>query len=294
MLVTCRNGLYRLGVLRSFDINARVVVVGNLTVGGTGKTPLVIALAHLMRQLGRKPGIITRGYGGKCCQWPLLVTEHDVVEAGDEAVLLASRSGAVVIADPDRVRAARLLVNKHGCDTVISDDGFQHFRMRRDIDIVVIDGERRLGNGWCLPSGPLREPKSALKRAEIIVNTGNRHKEEYTMISEIIEAVNMHDECRKVSLESFRGRTVHAIAAIGNPQRFFRQLEELGMIVKGHAFQDHHFFKQDDFDMDDIPILMTEKDAVKCHRLKLPDDCWYVPMSLRLDEELIQKIKTSI
>ncbi len=284
--------LYQLGIKTSFRLDVPVIVVGNLTVGGTGKTPLVIALAKWLATEGYKPGIITRGYGGQSLQWPLSVTaDSDPWQAGDEAVVLARRSGVDVVAGPDRVRDGQMLIDKFGCDVIISDDGFQHFRLQRDVDIVVVDGEQKFGNGWCLPAGPLRETSSGIRRADLVVSTRSTLVDAYSVNPEISKAVSMNDNKHEVLLEDFAGKTVHAIAAIGNPERFFSNLEDYGIIIKRHIYPDHYLFCQADIENIGTPLLMTEKDAVKCEQLDLPADSWFVPLTMRLQETFTSALK---
>jgi tetraacyldisaccharide 4'-kinase len=243
-----------------------VVVVGNLTVGGTGKTPLVIWLCELLRRDGYRPGVVSRGYGGKSGAWPLDVTAAtDSVEAGDEPVLIAEATGCPVVAGPDRVAAARALIAKHRVNIIVSDDGLQHYRLGRDIEICVVDGERRFGNGRCLPAGPLREPVARLKRADFIVTNGKAQPDEYSMRMVVRSLRQLASgECKPAG-EFPREAPIHAVAGTGNPARFFALLREQGLRVEEHAFPDHHHFRPGDLEFPgDAPIVMTAKDAVKC------------------------------
>ncbi|MDA1107049.1 MAG: tetraacyldisaccharide 4'-kinase [Proteobacteria bacterium] len=297
LLTLARRGLYRSGVLRVTKIAAPVVVVGNITAGGTGKTPLVIWLADFLQARGWKPGIISRGYGGKTRYYPQAVhPDSDPAQMGDEAVLLALRCACPVMIAPHRVAAARTLLP--ACDIIIADDGLQHYALARDIEIAVIDGARRFGNGHCLPAGPLREPLTRLRTVNMkVCNGGVAADGEFAMRLQPLAARNLADEARTRGIESFSGETVHAVAAIGNPVRFFNQLRALGLSVVEHAFPDHYRFVEQDFRFDDgRTVFMTEKDAVKCKPFARPH-YWYLPVTAELDPafgaallELLEKI----
>lgn len=278
---------YRRGLLKSYSAGVPVIVVGNLTVGGSGKTPLVIRLIELLQEAGHRPGIVSRGYKGRAGDWPRAVSPHsDPHEVGDEPVLLARRCDCPVMVGPDRVAAARALLKTHHCDVIVSDDGLQHYRLKRDLEIVVIDGNRRLGNGFCLPAGPLREPSWRLRGVDFVVGNGAAQEGEYLMTLAGERAINLTDSSISCSLAGFRGVLVHAIAGIGDPPRFFRYLRDRGIRTVEHPFPDHHPFVAADLEFgDELPVLMTEKDAVKCQRLA-PEGCWYVPVEARLDTDL--------
>ncbi len=294
-LAGLRRRLYRAGVLASVRLPVPVIVVGNITVGGTGKTPLVIWLARLLRARGYRPGIVTRGYRGRAAHWPQDVQADSAPAAvGDEPVLLARHGGCPVTADPDRVRAALRLVHTHGCNVIVSDDGLQHYRLGRDIEIAVLDGVRRLGNGRCLPAGPLREPLARLQTVDLRVTTGSAGPGELAMT---LRATGFHPlrGGAVMPVEQFRGRRAHAVAGIGNPPRFFAHLRQLGVDVIEHAFPDHHRFSARDlaFD-DDLPILMTEKDAVKCAAFahaRMAFLAVEAQPDARLGEQLISQLK---
>ncbi|MDO9371280.1 MAG: tetraacyldisaccharide 4'-kinase [Gammaproteobacteria bacterium] len=287
LLIWVRRGLYRSGILRVNKIAVPVVVVGNITAGGTGKTPLVIWLAEFLQARGWKPGIVSRGYGGKTRHYPQAVhPDSDPAQMGDEAVLLARRCGCPVVIAPHRADAARALLP--ACDIIIADDGLQHYALARDIEIAVIDGARRFGNGHCLPAGPLREPLTRLRTVNMkVCNGGVAGDGEFAMRLQPLAARNLADEARARGIESFSGETVHAVAAIGHPARFFNQLRALGLSVVEHAFPDHHHFTEQDFRFDQFDdggrtVFMTEKDAVKCRPFaKL--HYWYLPVAAELD-----------
>lgn len=293
-VTTFRRGLFRLGVLRSYRIEVPVIVIGNITVGGTGKTPLTIWLANRLAASGRKVGIILRGYGGGATSWPQRATpESDWKEVGDEAALLARRTNAIVVAGPDRVADARL-AKALGAQVILSDDGLQHYRLRRDLEILVVDGERALGNGRLLPAGPLREPRSRLATVDLHVITqrgeGASRARIQTGVPTVVAvpklgtAVNLASgEVR--TLANFADAPVHAIAAVGHPESFFAALRRFGLTVRGHAYADHAVLAGEHIDFaDDAPVLMTEKDAVKCSALA-DRRHWVVPLEIALSDE---------
>lgn len=293
-IVQLRRAAYRRGVLRSHAVSVPVAVVGNITVGGTGKTPLVIALAQALRAAGRRPGIITRGYGGRSVTWPVRVeTDSDPGQVGDEAVLLARRAGVPVVAGPDRIASARLLLDHAECDVILSDDGLQHYRLRRNLEIVVLDGQRRLGNGACLPAGPLREPAARLRTADFVLTNGPVADEPgFTLAPGRV--VNVADPARAVDLPYFRGHTVAAVAGIGNPRRFFRQLADQGITVQPHPFPDHYHFPPTSLRfLAGSTVIMTEKDAVKCAGFAAPD-WWYLEVEARLPPALLRQIVDTV
>ncbi|HZV23931.1 MAG TPA: tetraacyldisaccharide 4'-kinase [Luteimonas sp.] len=268
--IAARVALYRGRLLRRRRVDVPVVVVGNLVAGGSGKTPFTIALAERLRAAGWTPGVATRGYGrsnpGRAV-W--IDADTDPLEGGDEPVLLARRTGARVRADRDRVAAARALAAA-GCDVVLCDDGLQHYRLQRDVEIEVIDGRRRYGNGRLLPAGPLREPIERGGHCDFrVVNlppgeTAGAGFGEWPMHLLAWRAVPVLGG-RPQPLSGFAGQRVHAVAGIGDPERFFAMLRALDIAVVPHAFADHHRYTAADFQFgSDLPVLMTEKDAVKC------------------------------
>lgn len=294
LLSGLRRGLYRWGLLRSRDPGCPVVVVGNITVGGTGKTPLVLWIADALQQTGRRPGVVSRGYGGTHREGPLEVhSDTDPALAGDEPVLIARRSGLPVVVGRDRVAAARHLVERLGVNLVITDDGLQHYGLHRDIEICVLDGGRRLGNGWLLPAGPLREKARRLDSVDFVVTQGEAREGETAMNLSLDVAVSLCGEGRR-SLSAFRGRTVHAVAGVGNPRRFFAALESLGLNVVQHPFPDHHPFRAEELVFEEpYPVLMTEKDAMKCRNLGL-SDAWYVPAWARLNDGFRENLLNAV
>ena len=260
-------------------VSLPVVVVGNLSVGGTGKTPLVCWLVARLADLGFKPGVVTRGYGGSSGSIRLAAPSDPPGVVGDESVLLARRSGVPVAIGRDRPAASQLLVNA-GCDVIVSDDGLQHYALARDCEIVVIDGDRLFGNGRLLPAGPLRENRSRLAAADAVVVNGGRALlgGALSMRLEAKRALSLIGGAVK-RLDEFAGHSVHAVAGIGNPQRFFNMLRARGIEVTGHPLPDHARLQASDISFaDGRPVLMTEKDAVKCELIAGPQH-WYVPVT---------------
>lgn len=271
-----------------------VVVVGNLTAGGSGKTPLVIALVEALRARGFKPGVVSRGYGGSE-RGPLLVDDMlPPSRIGDEPFLIRRRTGVPIAIGRDRLRAASLLVER-GVDVVIADDGLQNQSLPRDVEICVIDGRRRFGNGLLLPAGPLREPLERLARVDFrVCNGGAPQQGEVAMRLVGGMAVAMSASGGACPLKAFAGQRVHAVAAIGNPSRFFDSLRAHGIDVEAHAFPDHHAFVAADLAFaEDLPVLMTEKDAVKCLAFAQPQ-FWCIPVRAELPgaffEQLVAKL----
>jgi len=269
--IALRRRLYRNGVLRQRRVDAPVVVIGNLAAGGAGKTPLTLALVQKLVEAGWRPGVASRGYGRRDEKTPRWVTaDTPAEESGDEPLLIARRLAVPVRVDRDRAAAARALVQA-GCDIVVCDDGLQHYRLARDIEIEVVDGVRRYGNGRPLPAGPLREPVERGRCCDFrVVNLGQGGGQggtgfgEWPMQLQARVALPMAGG-RPRALASYTGVRVHAVAGIGNPQRFFDMLRALGVGVVPHAFPDHHAYRAGDLQFgNDLPVLMTEKDAVKC------------------------------
>ncbi len=268
-----RRWLYRAGLLRRRHPGVPVLVVGNITAGGAGKTPLTIALAQRLKQEGWTPGIASRGYGRTDVATPVWVDATTApVVGGDEPVLMARRTGVKLRADRDRAAAADALVAA-GCDIVLCDDGLQHYRLKRDIEIEVVDGARRYGNGRLLPAGPLRELPGRGSDCDFrVINVANAPAGDVNGIGfgEWSMRLASHDAVpvlggRPRALKTFAGHRVHAVAGIGNPERFFAMLRALDIAVVPHAFADHHRYRAEDFQFaSPLPVLMTEKDAVKC------------------------------
>lgn len=291
-IVVLRRFAYQTRVLKSYSVDLPVIVVGNITVGGTGKTPLVVWLADWLKTRGHRPGIILRGYGGHSETWPRQVrAETSTDEVGDEAVLLLRRTACPVVAAPDRVAAARELVNNNDCTIIISDDGLQHYRLCRDYEISVVDGQRGYGNGFCLPAGPLREPAGRAKKVDLVVINGKAEEGALAMEVKPTAIRNMKSN-EQVPLDKFKNRAVHAIAGIGNPARFFDTLRGIGAETTNHPFPDHHRFSEYDLDFgDNRDIIMTEKDAVKCARFA-GANCWVLEVEARPTPAMVEKLQT--
>lgn len=274
---------YRTGLIPSRRLNVPVIIAGNITVGGTGKTPLVIWLVQYLKQQGFHPGIVSRGYGGRATNWPQQVRpDSDPHMVGDEPVIIARRTGCPVAAGPDRFSAARGLLQYNQCDILVCDDGLQHQALARDIEIAVVDGVRRFGNGRCLPAGPLREPLSRLRSVDMIVANGKAGHGEFVMETMPGRIHAVADNTSR-PLSDFNGKQVHAIAGIGHPARFFALLKSSGMYPLEHPFPDHHVFTPADISFsDDLPVLMTEKDAIKCAAFATAKH-WYLPIDARMD-----------
>ena len=287
-VIRLRGWLYRSGVWRSVILPVPVIVIGNLSVGGTGKTPLTIAVVDALRRRGYRPGVVSRGYGGSQREPLLLGETPDPSQVGDEPCLIAA-SGVPVAIGRDRPAAAQLLLDA-GCNAVIADDGLQHYRLARNVEICVIDGSRRFGNGRLLPAGPLREPMRRLQRVDFrVCNGGIAEGGEYPMQLRGGDVVSLSDG-RRQSLAVFAGQRVHAVAAIGNPRRFFDSLRTADIDVIEHAFADHHRFVAIDLEFsDDLPVLMTDKDAVKCNAFARPG-WWRVPVYAELSEAFYEAL----
>ena len=284
------------------DVNfgVPIIVVGNISVGGTGKTPMVIWLAEFLQQQGYHPGIVSRGYGGKTGAIPTLVTAgSDSKVVGDEPVLIARRTQCPMWVGRDRVAAIRKLLESHrGIDVIISDDGLQHYRMPRNIEIAMIDGARRFGNELCLPAGPLREPVARLKEVDFRVVTGSLADDmEYAMELDGDELVNLRSSGKRLSLSVLQDVPAHAVAGVGNPSRFFMRLENAGLKITRHRYPDHHVYRAEDLQFgDERMIIMTEKDAVKCG-VFADQRFWYLPVKARPEqryaEDLLNRLKES-
>lgn len=289
-----RRGLFRLKLKSSSEISVPVIVVGNISVGGNGKTPLVVYLAKRLRQEGYYPGVLSRGYGGEGASYPMTVdADSSVVMAGDEAILMRRHINCPLVVDPNRPRGAMQLVDKHKCNVIICDDGLQHYALNRDIEIVVMDGQRRCGNQFLLPAGPLREGVWRLNAVDFLVlNGGTVINAEYLMSLESGRLINVKNPNKSIPIKSLT-LPIIALAGIGNPQRFFSLLQKKQVKIKEQiSFVDHHVFRESD--IPDGPVIMTEKDAVKCTQIA-HDDCWYLPVSASLtkqfESQLLHKLK---
>lgn len=275
---------YRRGWRRSWRAPRPVIVVGNLTAGGNGKTPVVIWLVQALQQRGLRPGVVSRGYGGKAERYPLLVTPQSATQqAGDEPVLIARRTGVPVAVAPKRREAVEALLAAHDVNVIITDDGLQHYALQRDREIVVVDGVRRFGNGWWLPAGPMRERASRLNSVSaVIVNGGTALPGEIAMTLQPGQAVNL---LSGETADLAQLPPVIAMAGIGHPPRFFATLHQQGVQpVAEIAFADHHAYSEPELSQLTQPgqcLLMTEKDAVKCQRFARAN-WWYLPVEAQL------------
>jgi tetraacyldisaccharide 4'-kinase len=289
LLISGRRMLYRVGIFSRHRADVPVIVVGNITAGGTGKTPVTIWLARELRKHGFVPGVVSRGYGGSRSGTSMRVdAASDPEVVGDEPVLIARRAAVPVVVDANRVRAVEMLVAE-GVNVVIADDGLQHYRLERTYEICVVDGARGLGNRRLLPAGPLRETIDRLCAVDQVLINGSLDKEGNELTTVEQNAIEFQLTASEVSrlngsltrpIDRFSGTTVHGVAAIGNPQRFFDMLRTHGMQVIEHAFRDHARLRRSDLEYgDDFEVLMTEKDAVKINAT-MSDKYWAVPVDL--------------
>ncbi len=307
LLSSVRRLAFSLGLMKSYKLNKPVIVVGNIGIGGNGKTPVVVHLVELTKTLGLKPGVISRGYGGNAKTYPYLLDENSTsAEAGDEPILIYQRCHVPVVVGADRVANAQMLIEQ-GCNIIISDDGLQHYRLQRDLEFIVIDGKRLFGNGLLLPAGPLREGQWRLQQADLLIYNGSK-PDEASMINNhtsllmklaASDVIQINTD-KKLPLSTFLNQwcSVNAVAGIGDPQRFFDTLQALGFnLEKQQGFIDHKDFTVDDFNQfkTDLPLLMTEKDAVKCKAFA-QENWWYLPVDAQFSKQdeqtLIKKIRT--
>jgi len=293
-LVFLRRLAYLARLLPSARVGIPVVAIGNLTVGGSGKTPLAIHVAELLKARRWSPAIVSRGYGGTARAPRAVSLASDPAEVGDEPVLMARRAGCPVWVGADRAAVAVRLREEHpDCDVIVLDDGLQHYGLRRDLEIAVVDA-RAFGNGFMLPAGPLREPRTRLWSVDAVVAHGTHAVKGYAMRLEGDEAHRATDARERRKLQSFAGERVHAVAGIGDPNRFFQHLSRLGLKLVPHPFPDHHPFRERDLEFGDgAPVLMTEKDAVKCKRFARPQH-WVLPVRAvpdpAFDEWLLRRL----
>ena len=294
ILSQLRVWCYKAGILKVIQAEVPVIVVGNITVGGTGKTPIVIALCRYFESQGKSIGVVSRGVGGEYTEDTLTVTPlTDPRECGDEPVLIAQQTNAQVVVAKRRNKAIKYLTSNYQVDIIISDDGLQHYAMGRDVEIVVIDGIRRFGNGLFLPSGPLREPVKRLKSVDIIINNGSIVEGEISSQLNPECYVNLLTNETK-QLDYFKGTQCYAVAGIGNPTSFYTLLESQGVNLISKPFPDHHPFTAKDLVFDqDYPILMTAKDCVKCKHFAT-NQMWYLSVSAELSQDFYKQLESKL
>lgn len=293
MVISLYRLYYKLFLPTKFPVP--IIVVGNITVGGTGKTPMVIGLADLLKKHGYNPGIISRGYGRKSNGSIVVAADSRADEVGDEALLIKRRTKCPVIVDNDRVAATKKLLDTYDCNVIISDDGLQHYKLPRYIEIAMVDAEFEFGNGFSLPAGPLREPISRLKSVDFVVRNFNTNLSfvtpsgEYGMVLEPTGFRNIKNPALVKTAHDFQDQVIHAVAGIGIPQKFFKTLRQLNLNIIEHPFSDHYVFSAADFLFKDKAIIMTEKDGVKCRALA-EDNFWYMEIDAKLDNKFVDEI----
>ena len=291
-VVAARRWLYAQDLLNSLKLPVPVIIVGNLTVGGSGKTPLTLWVVEHLRTAGYRPGILSRGYGGEAARIEEVLPESDAAVVGDEPLLLALRSRVPVFVGRDRVAAGSALLERHPyCDVLVADDGLQHYRLARCVELAVFDS-RGAGNGRLLPAGPLREPLDRLRTVTgVVCNGGMSDVPEvaneipcFSMRLSGTRFIALDDPLHTCVAEDLKGKKLYALAGIGDPSRFFSQLASLGLEFSAHPFPDHRRYRAEDlaFARDGV-LLMTEKDAVKCRGLTLPET-WVLPVDARIED----------
>jgi tetraacyldisaccharide 4'-kinase len=289
----CRRRAYQINLFKTVKVNKPVIVVGNIGIGGNGKTPVVLWLIELSLELGLTPGVISRGYGGKAKHYPYLLTEDSIArESGDEPLMIYRRTKALVCVGSNRIKSAKLLIEQ-GCNIIIADDGLQHYRLARDIEMVIIDGKRRFGNDYLLPMGPLREGQWRLNTVDYLIANGGKPKNNEVPMKLVPgQFINCKTgQCLSIDDFTMLYPQINAIAAIGAPERFFDSLKHLGLLIETQqGFVDHHQFIRDDLSEyhRDIPLLMTEKDAVKCYDFA-ESHWWYLTVDAHIPE-IIKKL----
>lgn len=298
LIFALRTQFYRWGLCKRYRAPVPVIVVGNITVGGTGKTPMVIYLVELLRAHGYSPGVISRGYSGTSESYPLSVTATTAVElSGDEAALIVKRTGVAMVVGPNRAESIQQLIKESDVDVIISDDGLQHLSMQRDVEICMLDNTQAGRNPYLLPAGPYRQLKSSLGNIDLLVEHNSDLKQAADDKTYALHLQAGDPQSLKLSegIEWPKGSTVHAVAGIGNPDRFFNTCRSLGLTIIEHVYADHHHYSAQDIQFDDdLPVIMTEKDAVKCHAIANQQH-WYLPVDAKLDtnfdKQLIKLLK---
>ena len=294
LLVQLRFWLYKVGFFKIYVSEIPVIVVGNITVGGTGKTPIVMAMVKHFESQGKTVGVVSRGYKGNYSDEILEVTSATTPqECGDEPALIAQNTNAKIVVAKKRSEAVKHLTKNEKVDVIISDDGLQHYAMGRDIEIAVIDGVNRFGNGFFLPAGPLREPVKRLKSVDMIINNGASQDGELSCEIKAESFVNIAN-AESQPLTYFKDKECYAVAGIGDPTKFFKLLADLGVRSKNKAFVDHHKFVAEDFVFaKDYPVIMTSKDCVKCRHFAT-DQMWYLAVHAELNSDFYQQLESKL
>lgn len=294
LLSRLRVWLYALGVFKTYNFNTPVIVVGNITAGGSGKTPIVIALVEHFKQNGKKVGVVSRGYGGAHKKGSLLVDNNTPVgDSGDEPLLIAIETQVLVMVNKNRVQAVQDLIANYAIDVIISDDGLQHYAMGRRVEIAVINGRQRFGNGFFLPAGPLRELPSRLKSVDFIINNGGIHTDEFSSALVPKMFINLVTS-QQQPLDFFHNQSCYGITGIGDPDGFFDILSDLGVQLIPRIFADHHIYTQNDLTFEnDYPVIMTSKDCVKCSSFATKQ-MWYLYSQANLDEDFLQQLNSKL
>jgi len=294
-VVIIRRRLYQLKIIKSYGSHVPVIVIGNIVVGGSGKTPLLISLCEYLIEKGFNPGVVSRGYGGSVTEIKQISATDTAAMVGDEPLMVYQKTKVPVVVGTDRAAAVKYLVDNNLCDVVLSDDGLQHYRMQRDFEVAVVDSGRRYGNGFCLPAGPLRERISRLDDVDMVVFNGdtgvNSNECSYQLqVTSLRQLTGNVDQ----TFSSFTDKTIHAVAGIGDPSRFFTLLQTNGLSIVEHAFSDHYCYQQNDFEgWSDDCIIMTEKDAVKCRHLSLTD-AWVLSVKAVFSDELESSLSSDL
>lgn len=296
LLISVRKHVYFKFFYKANQYSCPIIIVGNITVGGTGKTPMVVHLCKQLQQLGFSPAVTSRGYGVKLTGSRLIKDADTALQVGDEPLLIYKNAKVPVMVGPDRNASIQQLIEKNLCDIVICDDGLHDYRFIHDVEICMVDAERIYGNGRLLPAGPLRESLNRVLACDFVVTTGKVvpaiSKDAMTL--QINKVISLTGADQNESLEKWKNKTVHAVAGIGNPQRFFDTLRKHDINVIEHAFADHQVYNQSDFQFDDqLPIIMTEKDAVKCLEFDIKN-AWYVTVEAQTNDTLISRIHSKL
>ena len=295
LVVKLRNILYASGFFETHYVSVPVIIVGNITAGGSGKTPFVIWLSKYLSENGYTPGVISRGYGRKSnLKVQQIRHDSDPEFVGDEPILIARRTGMPVAVASDKYEAANQLVNIANCDVLICDDGLQHLAIGRNLEIAIIDGDREFGNNHLLPAGPLREPVSRLTTVDMLISKSKKYQNSHLMNYEYGGLVQLTNPGNNISIEKFKNQEIHLVSGIANPDRFHAFFKDHHINVTKHIFPDHYNYRVEDINFDDDkPIVMTEKDAIKCAKFAR-DNMWYLPVKVRFDDVFHHRIKTLI